>query len=155
MSGKKPIKIYQYEGTGKCVRNYASLADCRAVLWPDIKGKKPILVLERLGLRYSRTPTGGYVFEQRVPRDVVQHIKRIENSIYCNKVITAREKVIQVYNLEGTLLLEARNINVLVKMTGVDEVTVLNQLARKGPMRSKSSGFFYKYKEQQNGSENQ
>jgi hypothetical protein len=155
MPGKKPIKVYQYEDTGKYVRNFASLSDCRAVLWPEIKGKKPILVLERLGLRYSKTPTGGYVFEQRVPRDTIQHIRRIENSIYCSKVITDREKIIQVFNLEGTLLLEARNINVLVKMTGVDDVTVLNQLAGKGPMKSKSSGFFYKYKEQQNGSENQ
>jgi len=128
MAGKKPKKIFEYTPNGKYVQTFETMSDCRRVHFSHIRGKIPILRLEKLGTKYTILENGNILVKERIGRDKIKFLLRVDKSEYCTNLIETDYNPIEVYNLEGVLLLEARNMNVLTKMTGISGATVSNQL---------------------------
>ena len=108
---------------------------------------------KNLGIEYGFTKDDNFLFKQRVNRDDVIFLNRVIESEYCSNKITKDQKIVQVYNLERILLLEARNINVLSKITNINKSTIYRQLNYKPEekqTRMYPSGLIFKYKEEKN-----
>ena len=63
-------------------------------------------------------------------------------------LIAKKHKIIQVFNLEGVLLLEARNATILNKLVCIPQGTISQQLS-KGVQRIPKGEFLIKYKEEE------
>ena len=150
--GREKIKIYEYAKEGNYIRMYSDMSECRKLCFSEIKGKVPILRFKNLGIEYGITKNNNFLFKQRVNRDDIVFLNRVIESEYCSKMITRDQKLIQVYNLERILLLEARNINVLSKITNINKSTIYSQLNYKPEekqTRIYPSGLIFKYKEEE------
>ena len=151
--GREKIKIYEYTKEGNYIRMYSDMSECRKLCFSEIKGKVPILRFKNLGIKYGFTKDDNFLFKQRVNRDDVVFLNRVIESEYCSNIITKDQKIVQVYNLERILLLEARNINVLSKITNINKSTIYRQLNYKPEekqTRIYPSGLIFKYKEEKN-----
>ena len=121
---------------------------CRDFHFSDIDGKIPILRFKRVGIDYGLTKEGNYLVKERLGKQRLKYIRRLHESEYCTDLITKRHKIIQIFNLEGILLLEARNLNVLVKLTNIPQGTISQQLSR-GLQSVPRGEFIFKYKEEE------
>ena len=121
---------------------------CRDFHFSDIDGKIPILRFKRVGIDYGLTKEGNYLVKERLGRQRLKYIRRLHESEYCTDLIIKRHKIIQVFNLEGILLLEARNLNVLTKLTNILQGTISQQLSR-GVQSIPKGEFLIKYKEEE------
>ena len=148
MSGKAPIKIFEYDRDGKYIRTFQNMTLCRDFHFSDIDGKIPILRFKRVGIDYGLTKEGNYLVKERLGKQRLKYIRRLHESEYCTDLITRRHRIIQVFNLEGVLLLEARNLNVLTKLTNILQGTISQQLSR-GILRIPKGEFIFKYKEEE------
>ena len=146
MSGKTPIEIYEYDEKGQYIRKFNSMSDCRREYFSHIQGKIPILRFEKLGTIFGLTPSGNYLFNFRPGRKIIKNIHKVHTSEFCTDYITNDNKIIQVFNLEGKLLLEARNLNIIEKLTKIPRETARHQLKNnKGYAKEE---FVIKYKEE-------
>lgn len=128
MVGRAPIKVFEYDAEGKYVRTFPNMQECRDMYYPNAIGRMPIFKLNRVGIRFDILENGHFLVPIRMSRNKLVQLGRIYRSEYCTELITRQEKIIQVFNLEGTLLLEARNPNVLSKMTGINQATISSAL---------------------------
>lgn len=150
--GRTPIKIFEYNEKGVFIRKFKTEAECRAFHYPDDIGKRPTRPFERLEIKFGKTPDGNYLFTERIGREKIKLVIRVYNSEYCTDLIKEDKKIIQVFNLENILLLEARNLNTLSKLTGINSSTILTQVKRKpGSKASKimPNGLIFKYKQEE------
>ena len=147
MSGKAPIKIFEYDRDGKYIRTFRNMSLCRDFHFADIDGKIPILRFKRISIEYGLTKDGNYLVKERLGRQRVKYLRRLHESEYCTDLITRRHRIIQVFNLEGVLLIEARNLNVLVKLTNIPQGTISKQLSRS--VQHPKGEFLIKYKEEE------
>ena len=147
MSGRAPIKIFEYDRDGKYIRTFQNMTLCRDFHFSDIDGKIPILRFKRVGIDYGLTKEGNYLVKERLGKQRLKYIRRLHESEYCTDLITKRHKIIQMFNLEGVLLLEARNLNVLVKLTNIPQGTISQQLNH-GVQSVPKGEFLFRYKEE-------
>lgn len=145
MSGRAPIKIFEYDEFGAHIATFKNMTICRAHHFPDIKGKVPLLTFKRMGVKYSKTKEGNYLVAQRLGRKRGRLLARIDKSEYCTDLITRENTPIQIFNLEGVLLLECRNLNILEKLIRIPRGTARNQLKRNTSIHK--GEFIIKYKE--------
>ena len=148
MSGKAPIKIFEYDRDGKYIRTFQNMTLCRDFHFSDIDGKIPILRFKRVGIDYGLTKEGNYLVKERLGRQRLKYLKRLHESEYCTDLITKRHKIIQVFNLEGVLLLEARNLIVLTKLINILHGTISQQLNH-GVQSVPKGEFLFRYKEEE------
>ena len=148
MAGRVPIKIFEYDRDGKYIRTFQNMTLCRDFHFSDIDGKIPILRFKRVGIDYGLTKEGNYLVKERLGKQRLKYIRRLHESEYCTDLITKRHKIIQVFNLEGILLLEARNLIVLTKLTNIPQTTISQQLSR-GVQSIPKGEFLIKYKEEE------
>ena len=148
MSGREPIKIFEYDRDGKYIRTFQNMTLCRDFHFSDIDGKIPILRFKRVGIEYGLTKDGNYLVKERLGKQRIKYLRRLHESEYCTDLITRRYRIIQVFNLEGVLLIEARNLNVLVKLTNIPQGTISKQLSR-GVQGIPKGEFLIKYKEEE------
>ena len=148
MSGKAPIKIFEYNRDGKHIRTFQNMSLCRSFHFADIDGKIPILRFKKVGIEYGLTKDGNYLVKERLGRQRIKYLRRLHESEYCTDLIAKRNKIIQVFNLEGILLLEARNLNVLVKLTNIPQGTISQQLNH-GVQSVPKGEFLFRYKEEE------
>ena len=148
MSGKAPIKIFEYDRDGKYIRTFQNMTLCRDFHFSDIDGKIPILRFKRVDIDYGLTKEGNYLVKERLGKQRLKYIRRLHESEYCTDLITKRHRIIQIFNLEGVLLLEARNLNVLTKLTNILQGTISQQLSR-GIQSIPKGEFLIKYKEEE------
>ena len=147
MSGRIPIKIFEYNRDGKHIRTFQNMSLCRSFHFADIDGKRPILRFKKVGIEYGLTKDGNYLVKERLGRARLKYLRRLHESEYCTDLIIKRHKIIQVFNLEGILLLEARNLNVLVKLTNIPQGTISQQLNH-GVQSVPKGEFLFRYKEE-------
>ena len=147
MSGRAPIKIFEYDRDGKYIRTFQNMTLCRDFHFSDIDGKIPILRFKRVGIDYGLTKEGNYLVKERLGKQRLKYIRRLHESEYCTDLITKRHKIVQMFNLEGVLLLEARNLNVLAKLTNILHGTISQQLNH-GVQRVPKGEFLFRYKEE-------
>ena len=146
MAGKVPIKIFEYNRDGKHIRTFQNMSLCRNFHFADIDGKIPILRFKKVGIEYGLTKDGNYLVKERLGRARLKYLRRLHESEYCTDLITRRHRIIQVFNLEGVLLLEARNLNIIEKLTKIPRETAWHQLKNnKGYAKEE---FVIKYKEE-------
>ena len=148
MAGKVPIKIFEYNRDGKHIRTFQNMSLCRNFHFADIDGKIPILRFKKVGIEYGLTKDGNYLVKERLGRARLKYLRRLHESEYCTDLITRRHRIIQVFNLEGVLLLEARNLNVLVKLTNIPQGTISQQLNH-GVQNIPKGEFLFRYKEEE------
>ena len=148
MAGKVPIKIFEYNRDGKHIRTFQNMSLCRNFHFADIDGKIPILRFKKVGIEYGLTKDGNYLVKERLGRARLKYLRRLHESEYCTDLITRRHRIIQVFNLEGVLLLEARNLNVLTKLTNMPQGTISQQLSR-GVQNIPKGEFLFRYKEEE------
>ena len=60
MSGRIPIKIFEYNRDGKHIRTFQNMSLCRSFHFSDIDGKMPILRFKRVGIEYGLTKDENY-----------------------------------------------------------------------------------------------
>ena len=148
MAGRVPIKIFEYNRNGEHIRTFQNMSLCRDFHFSDIDGKMPILRFKKLGIEYGLTKDGNYLVKERLGRQRMKYLRRLHESEYCTDLIIRRHRIIQVFNLEGVLLIEARNLNVLVKLTNISKGTISQQLSR-GLQSVPKGEFIFKYKEEE------
>ena len=148
MAGRIPIKIFEYNRDGKHIRTFQNMSLCRSFHFSDIDGKYPILRFKRVGIEYGLTKDENYLVKERLGKQRIKYLRRLHESEYCTDLITRRHKTIQVFNLEGILLLEARNLIVLTKLTNIPQTTISQQLSR-GVQSIPKGEFLIKYKEEE------
>ena len=146
MSGRIPIKIFEYNRDGKHIRTFQNMSLCRSFHFSDIDGKVPILRFKRVGIEYGLTKDENYLVKERLGKQRIKYLRRLHESEYCTDLITRRHRIIQVFNLEGVLLLEARNINALVKLTNISQTTVWQRL-KEGSKQIPKGELDFRYKE--------
>lgn len=125
------MKIYEYDLNHKLIHIYNSHKECVDVHYSYRKYKKTITFLsrEKFNIRYNISKVNGnYLFNQKVDKNTFRKIKNITESVYYSKRIKDKINPIEIYNLEGDLLMEVRNINVLSLLTNIPPQTVKNQL---------------------------
>ena len=140
--------MFEYDEKGTHIQTFKNMSLCREHHFPEIKGKIPILRFKRMDVEYGKTIEGNYIVKERLGRAKARILARIDQSIYCTDLITRRHRIIQVFNLEGVLLLEARNLNVLAKLTNILQGTISQQLSR-GLQSVPRGEFIFKYKEEE------
>lgn len=148
MAGRVPIKIFEYNRDGKHIRTFQNMSLCRDFHFSDIDGKIPILRFKRVDINYGLTREGNYLVKERLGRQRIKYIRRLHESEYCTDLIIRKHRIVQVFNLEGVLLLEARNSNVLTKLTSIPQGTISSQLSH-GVQGIPKGEFLIKYKEEE------
>ena len=148
MSGRAPIKIFEYNRDGKHIRTFQNMSLCRSFHFSDIDGKIPILRFKRVGIEYGLTKDENYLVKERLGKQRIKYLRRLHESEYCTDLITRRHRIIQVFNLEGVLLLEARNATILNKLVCIPQGTISQQLSR-GLQIVPRGEFIFKYKEEE------
>ena len=148
MSGRPKIKVFEYDAQGTHIKTFKDMSLCRQQHFSEIKGKIPILRFKRMDIDYGKTPEGTYIVKERLGRSKIRLLARLDQSIYCTDLIIKRNKPIQVFNLEGVLLLEARNLNTLCKLTNIPQGTISQQLSL-GVLGTPKGEFLFKYKEEE------
>ena len=118
-AGREKVAIFEYNAEGMYVRKFKSMSECRRCYFSHTKGKIRILRFKKSNIEYGITPEGNFLFKERLGKAKVRLIKRIHTSPYCTDFITKNYKIVQVFNLKGELLLEARNLNILAKLTTI------------------------------------
>lgn len=146
MAGRTPIEMFEYTSNGKYIRKFKNQAKCREYYFPHIAGKIPILRFKKMGIKYTVLNNGNFLVKERLGRDNIRFLRRVHESEYCTDLITKNKKIVQVFNLEGKLLLEARNMNILTKMTNIPQGTI-NQALKANSKQVPRSEFSFKYKE--------
>ena len=147
MSGKPEIKIFEYDENGTHIETFKNMTKCREKHFSELKGKMPILRFKRLDIEYGLTPEGNYLVKERLGKKRARLLARLDQSIYCTDLIIKRNNPIKVFNLEGVFLMEARNLNILNKLTNIPQETISQQLIR--GLKGYSKGeFIFKYKEE-------
>ena len=142
--GRKKVKIYEYNPEGGFIKSYENMSVCREILFSEKRGKYPILRLKIGETEFGKTPSGNYLFKERLGRAAVKMLHKIDKSEYCSDLIRNDSTPIGVYNLEGVLLIMARNINILDKMLNLPKMTAYHQLKR--GLKGKTKGeFIFKY----------
>ena len=149
MSGRPKIKVFEYDAQGTHIKTFKDMSLCRQQHFSEIKGKIPILRFKRMDIDYGKTPEGTYIVKERLGRSKIRLLARLDQSIYCTDLIIKRNKPIQVFNLEGVLLFEARNLNILCKLTNLPQGTISQQLSC-GVLGIPKGEFLFKYKEEIN-----
>ena len=147
MSGRKPIKVYVYNKKMERVDKFNSLSDLRTVHYSDIVGKMPLLRFKKDGIRYDVLPNGNYYFDRAVGRKIGRSIIKRHESPYCTDLVNNTQKIVQVFNLDGKLLLEARNQTALYLLSNIPQATISQQLTR-GVKIIVNSGLIIKYKDE-------
>ena len=147
MAGREQIKVFEYDEKGTHIQTFKNMSICREHHFSDIKGKIPILRFKKMGIEYGKTPEGNYIVKERLGKARIRLLARLDQSIYCTDLIIKRNKPIQVFNLEGILLMEVRNINIISKLTHIPQETVSCQLS-KGVLHIPKGEFLFKYKEE-------
>ena len=147
MAGKAPIKIFEYDRDGKYIRTFQNMTLCRDFHFSDIDGKMPILRFKKVNINYGLTKEGNYLVKERLGRQRLKYIRRLHESEYCTDLIAKKHKIIQVFNLEGVLLLEARNATILNKLVCIPQGTISQQLSRS--VQHPKGEFLIKYKEEE------
>ena len=148
MAGRVPIKVFEYNRNGEHIRTFQNMSLCRDFHFSDIDGKVPILRLKKVGIEYGLTKDKNYLVKERLGKQRMKYLRRLHESEYCTDLITRRHRIIQVFNLEGVLLIEARNLNVLVKLTNIPQTTISQQLSQ-GLQSVPKGEFIFKYKEEE------
>ena len=148
MSGRQEIKVFEYDEKGTHIETFKNMTICRERHFPEIKGKIPILRFKRMGIEYGKTTDGNYVVKERLGRRRARLLARVDQSEYCTDLIIKRIKPIEVFNLEGVLLFEARNLNILCKLTNIPQRTISQQLS-KGVKGVPKGEILFKYKEEE------
>ncbi len=146
MSGRKPIKVYVYNRVAKRVARFDSIADLRSTYFSDVLGVVPLLKFKKDGIRYDVLPNGNYYFDRAVGRPICINIMRRHESPYCTDLVNNTQKIVQVFNLDGKLLLEARNQTALCLLSSIPQATISNHLT-KGSKALPLGGLLIKYKE--------
>lgn len=149
MSGRPQIKVFEYDEKGTHIQTFKNMSLCREHHFPEIKGKIPILRFKRMDIEYGKTIEGNYIVKERLGRAKARILARIDQSIYCTDLIIKRNRPIQVFNLEGVLLFEARNLNILCKLTNLPQGTISQQLSY-GVLGIPKGEFLFKYKKETN-----
>ena len=147
MSGRPQIKVFEYDEKGTHIQTFKNMSLCREHHFPEIKGKIPILRFKRMDIEYGKTIEGNYIVKERLGRSRIKLLARIDQSSYCTDLIIKRNRPIQVFNLEGVLLFEARNLNILCKLTNIPQGTISQQLSY-GVLGIPKGEFLFKYKEE-------
>lgn len=146
MAGRKPVEIFEYNSEGEFVRKFKTQVECRIFHYAHIEGKIPILRLKRMNIKYSVLDNGNFLVKERLGRSRIKFLRRLHESDYCTDLINREKRIIQVFNLEGKLLLEARNINVLTKLTNISHTTVCQRL-KEGSKQIPKGELDFRYKE--------
>ena len=146
MAGRKPVEIFEYNSEGEFVRKFKTQSECRIFHYAHIEGKVPILRLKRMNIKYSVLDNGNFLVKERLGRSRIKFLRRLHESDYCTDLINREKRIIQVFNLEGKLLLEARNINVLTKLTNISQTTVWQRL-KEGSKQIPKGELDFRYKE--------
>lgn len=146
MAGRKPVEIFEYNSEGEFVRKFKTQVECRIFHYAHIEGKIPILRLKRMNIKYSVLDNGNFLVKERLGRSRIKFLRRLHESDYCTDLINREKRIIQVFNLEGKLLLEARNINVLTKLTNISQTTVCQRL-KEGSKQIPKGELDFRYKE--------
>ena len=87
MSGKIPIKIFEYNRDRKHIRTFQNMSLCRSFHFSDIDGKIPILRFKRVDIEYGLTKDENYLVKEVFTNEVISEesyilYKIINNSYY-------------------------------------------------------------------------
>lgn len=139
MAGREKQKQYQYSKEGKFLKEYESLAK---VLEKYNKSKGNFYGEKSYRLMEDET----IICQNRPGREAIKRIYRIENCPFCN-TLNKNSKIIEVYNLLGRKIAEFESLELVCKMTGVDQSTVFSRATKGNKTLTKNGNdLIYKYK---------
>ena len=140
MAGRKKLKIYQYNLSGKFIQTYESISRLRQVYFSDDNGKRPIFRNKNYAVLSDNT----IISTNKIGREGVREIiKRINNPY-----LTLGNKIqeIEVYNLDSIKIATFASINIASKITNISNTTLHHRLER-GCKHGNTDGLYFKYKD--------
>ena len=138
--GKEKKSIYQYSEDGKFLQQYESQTE---VLNKYKMTKGNLFGQGKYAKNYRKLNDNTYISPERLGRDKIRLIVRIDNCPFCN-IQYKNSKKVEVYNLLGEKIAEFKNPTVLEKLTGKDTTTTLHRATRHS--ETTKDNLIYKYK---------
>ena len=116
MSGKPPMKIYEYDNKGCFIRQFETLADARKYHYSDDKGLRPVFASKKnilFGFKIHVTPSDTILINGRPGKSKIHLMYRIYKSNLCNiSESKFKDKPIIMYNLKDEVIAEFANVKI-------------------------------------------
>lgn len=127
MSGRVPVKIYQYSLDGKYLRTFNTMIEAFNYYYDN--GTKGRLMENNATIRLM--PDDTVICKDRIGRDRIRKEVKILNSKYCGFYNSSHaNRSFSIYNLKNEKLATFNNIQVCSVLTGIDQSTINSALSR-------------------------
>lgn len=145
MSGRLKQKVYEYDLTGKFIKEYESIREYCRIFYPEDKSLRPIFVYNELGFKYNIF-YNSIIFLERPGKKNIQLIISIHNSPFCNSLIG---NPVEVLNYKNEIIAEFSNRDLLLKlMPSISSATLSKHLQGKSSGNSKGkTGLKFRFKQ--------
>ena len=140
--GREKKPIYQYSEDGKFLQEYESITQLREK-YKITKGN--MFGQGEYERNYRKLPDGTYISTERLGRDGVKKIVRIDSCEFCTTKYKT-SKIVEVYNLLGEKLAEFNSLATLCKMTNKPQATLFHR--GKNQSKTTADNLIYKFKKQ-------
>ena len=150
MSVRPKNKVYHYTPEGKYLKTFESESELRREYYSTDNGNRPIFnrVARNKGKIYHYNnvtavlPDGSIVSRERIGRTGVLDYIRKRESPYTN--ISKEEPLIEVINLDNSIIAMFKGAYIASKMTGIHQSTIHHQVTRGN--KTSHSGLIFRYK---------
>ena len=116
MSGRPPLKVYEYDSKGCFIRQHETLADARKYHYPNDKGLRPLFGGKKnviFGFKVHITPSNTILIVGSPGKSKVYLMYRIYKSNLCNiSESKFKDKPIVMYNLKDEVIAEFANVKI-------------------------------------------
>lgn len=146
MSGRKPIKVYQYDNNGKFLKVYNSISEVRSEYFSEDIGKRPIFGSKDYNKDYTFLDDNTLIALNRIGRDAVKLLFKIRDSKYIPKRKIKKQEI-ECYNLEGELLCTFTSIFAASVLTNIPMNRIGSQLSYSNSNYEQHKELTFKYKE--------
>ena len=125
MSGRLPIKVYQYDENGKYIQSYNCTNDVRRKYYRE--AAYPMFRDQRSRILH-KLPDGTYLCRSRIGRDNIKlEVTRMNND-FITFGLNGHDEPIQMINLDGVVIAEFKNVYLASKLLGMT-TTKLTQMS--------------------------
>jgi hypothetical protein len=152
MSGRPRIKVYEYDFKGRYLGYYESMAEARKNHYPSDIAIRPMFLKKELGVEYQITPNDTILFKQRVYRDDVVYIVKIENSKLCN-ICAYKDEPVEMLNIKNEVIAVFPNCNVATIILPDLSHKIYHDINHKRVKRHETYDFYFRKKLVKNGKE--
>lgn len=145
MSGRVPIKVYQYDNEGKFLKTFNSMSEVRVQYFPNDIGKRPLFGSRDYIKDYTILNDNTLISLNRIGRQKVKFLFKLHDNKYVPKKKIIKQEI-ECYNLAGDLLGTFTSIFAASILCNIPFAMVHKQLNR-NTGTGQNRNLIFKYKE--------